>query len=145
MAAAPAERERPRRREERAGSAKRRRREEPPQEPPEESPERPAETPRESPAEPGYLALARGLLAGSAPARCSPAPARPAGEPAGDGAGDGDDLLGQLIRDLVGLRGAGAALGLCRDRPGPGRGSRWGRVPEHGQSSAEAALGARGC
>ncbi|KAF4792786.1 F-box and WD repeat domain containing 8 [Turdus rufiventris] len=100
MAAVPAERERPRRREERAGSAKRRRREEPPQEPPEESPERPAETPRESPAEPGYLALARGLLAGSAPARRSPAPARPAGEPTGDGAGDGDDLLGQLIRDL---------------------------------------------
>ncbi|XP_063029538.1 F-box/WD repeat-containing protein 8 [Melospiza melodia melodia] len=96
MAAVPAERERPRRREERAGGAKRRRRDEPPQEPP----ERPGESPREPPAEPGYLALARGLLAGSAPARRSPAPARPAGEPADGEAGDGDDLLGQLIRDL---------------------------------------------
>ncbi|XP_075625454.1 F-box/WD repeat-containing protein 8 isoform X2 [Balearica regulorum gibbericeps] len=60
------------------------------------------------PSEPGYLALARGLLDGGAPpapAFRSPSPARPAEEPAedgdGDGGGDGDDLLGQLIRDLV--------------------------------------------
>ncbi|XP_075625455.1 F-box/WD repeat-containing protein 8 isoform X3 [Balearica regulorum gibbericeps] len=59
------------------------------------------------PSEPGYLALARGLLDGGAPpapAFRSPSPARPAEEPAedgdGDGGGDGDDLLGQLIRDL---------------------------------------------
>ncbi|XP_039244414.1 F-box/WD repeat-containing protein 8 [Pipra filicauda] len=86
MAAVPAELRRPQERPERAGGAKRPRREERPRE--------------EPPAEPGYLALARGLLAGGAPALRGPAPARPAGEPAGDGAGDGDDLLGQLIRDL---------------------------------------------
>ncbi|XP_054248553.1 F-box/WD repeat-containing protein 8 [Indicator indicator] len=86
-------------REELAGGAKRRRR---------EVVAEPAAKPESSsssePAEPGYLALARGLLDGGsqpAPARRSPSPARPAEEPAGDGGGDGsDDLLGQLIRDL---------------------------------------------
>lgn len=95
-------------REELAGDAKRRRRETAAAEP--ES-RRGAE-----PGEPGYLTLARGLLDGGTPACRSPSPARPTEEPAGDGDGDGDDLLGQLIRDLVGLcgpRGCAAALALC--------------------------------
>ncbi|XP_075023344.1 F-box/WD repeat-containing protein 8 isoform X2 [Calonectris borealis] len=84
--------------EELAGGAKRRRR---------EAAAEPAAGPESrrsaEPSEPGYLALARGLLDGGAPpapACRSPSPARPAEEPAGDGGGDGDDLLGQLIRDL---------------------------------------------
>lgn len=105
-------------REELAGGAKRRRR---------EAAAEPAaglESRRSAePSEPGYLALARGLLDGGAPACRSPSPARPAEEPAGDGGGDGDDLLGQLIRDLVGLRGAGAALGWGG---GPGASPRGG-------------------
>ncbi|KAM6377417.1 F-box/WD repeat-containing protein 8 isoform 2-T2 [Pluvialis apricaria] len=84
-------------REELAGGAKRRRREE-------EAVAKPAAEPEgrrsAEPSEPGYLALARGLLDGGAPACRSLSPARPAEEPAGDGGGDGDDLLGQLIRDL---------------------------------------------
>ncbi|XP_061226517.1 F-box/WD repeat-containing protein 8 [Neopsephotus bourkii] len=92
-------------REELAGGAKRRRREaaaaagQPPAGPAAE----PGSRRSAEQAEPGYLALARGLLHGGAPpgpARRSPSPARPAEEPAGDGGGDGDDLLGQLIRDL---------------------------------------------
>ncbi|XP_071428350.1 F-box/WD repeat-containing protein 8 isoform X1 [Pithys albifrons albifrons] len=90
MAAVPAELGRP---EEAERGPKRPRREE--RRPQEER--RPRDEP---PAEPGYLALARRLLAGGSPALRGPAPARPAGQPAGDGAGDGDDLLGQLIRDL---------------------------------------------
>lgn len=103
-------------REELAGGAKRRRREaavEPPLEPPLE----PESRGSAEPPEPGYLALARGLLDGGGPpgpAPRSPAPARPAGQPVGDGGGDGDDLLGQLIRDLVGL----AALGSVPGEPG---------------------------
>ncbi|XP_054700331.1 F-box/WD repeat-containing protein 8 isoform X3 [Grus americana] len=87
-------------REELAGGAKRQRRE------PAAEPAAGAENWRSAePSEPGYLALARGLLDGGAPpspACRSPSPARPAEEPAGDGdgGGDGDDLLGQLIRDL---------------------------------------------
>lgn len=112
-----------------AGGAKRRR---------QEAAAEPAAKPESSSSsseqgEPGYLALARGLLDGGA----QPAPARPAEEPAGDGGGDGsDDLLGQLIRDLVGLRGPGAervelwqpwrsAAGQ-RPRGGGGVGAGWG-------------------
>lgn len=99
-------------REELAGGAKRRRREAAAEPPAEPESRRSAEPP-----ELGYLALARGLLDGGGPpgpAPRSPAPARPAGPPAGDGGGDGDDLLGQLIRDLVGL----AALGSVPGEPG---------------------------
>ncbi|KAM6318049.1 F-box/WD repeat-containing protein 8 [Podargus strigoides] len=80
-------------REELEGGAKRRRR---------EAAAEPASCCSAEPSEPGYLALARGLLDGSAPARRTPPPARPAEEPVRDGGGDGDgdDLLGQLIRDL---------------------------------------------
>uniref|UniRef100_A0A8C4U0R5 F-box and WD repeat domain containing 8 n=1 Tax=Falco tinnunculus TaxID=100819 RepID=A0A8C4U0R5_FALTI len=78
-------------REELAGGAKRRR---------QEAAAAPERHRSAEPGEPSYLALARGLLDGGAPACRSPSPARPAEEPAEDGGGDGDDLLGQLIRDL---------------------------------------------
>ncbi|XP_074743742.1 F-box/WD repeat-containing protein 8 isoform X1 [Strix uralensis] len=91
-------------REELAGGAKRRRREAAAEQPAAEQPAAEPESRHSAePGEPGYLALARGLLDGGAspvPARRSPSPARPAEEPVGDGGGDGDDLLGQLIRDL---------------------------------------------
>ncbi|XP_071619851.1 F-box/WD repeat-containing protein 8 isoform X2 [Heliangelus exortis] len=90
-------------REELAGGAKRRRRETAA-----ELPAGPQSHPSEEPSEPGYLALARGLLDGGVPPdparpgpQPGPQPARPAEEPPGDrGGGGGDDLLGQLIRDL---------------------------------------------
>ncbi|XP_064024320.1 F-box/WD repeat-containing protein 8 isoform X1 [Pogoniulus pusillus] len=80
-----------------AGGAKRRRQEAAP-----EPAAKPESSGSSEQGEPGYLALARGLLDGGAqpgPARRSPPPARPAEEPAGGGDGS-DDLLGQLIRDL---------------------------------------------
>lgn len=115
-------------REELAGGGKRRRREE--AEPGGGEP-REAGEPKE-PGEPGYLVLARGLLdGGEAPARCrsSPPAGRPAEEAAGDGGGDGDDLLGQLIRDLVGRGEPGLRGGGGGRAPGgtPERPPVWGR------------------
>lgn len=62
----------------------------------------------------GCLALACSLLDGESPAPRSPPPARPCEEAAGD---ETDDLLGQLIRDLVG-RAAGRGLSWRVGAPG---------------------------
>lgn len=65
----------------------------------------------------GCLALACSLLDGESPAPRSPPPARPCEEAAGD---ETDDLLGQLIRDLVG-RAAGRGLSWHVGGSRPGR------------------------
>lgn len=89
-------------REELAAGGKKRRR---------EAAEEPGRTGRDGS---GCLALACGLLDGESPAPSSPPPARPREEAARD---EADDLLGQLIRDLVG-RAAGRGLSCCVEGPG---------------------------
>lgn len=91
-------------REELAAGGKKRRR---------EAAEEPGRTGRDGS---GCLALACGLLDGESPAPSSPPPARPREEAARD---EADDLLGQLIRDLVG-RAAGRGLSCCVEGPGGG-------------------------